>query len=152
MKNRIAFLCLFITAFSYAQSPQAFKYQAVLRDLGGLPLIEKNVSIKISILKSSLTGTSIYSEIHQAKTTPLGIINLEIGKGVSSLNSFSSIEWGTDIHFVKIEMDSTGGSNFELVGISQLLSVPYALYAEKSGDEKWKRLIQVFLMQKGMLG
>jgi hypothetical protein len=137
MKNRITFFCLFITAFSYAQSPQAFKYQAALRDLSGLPLIEKNVSIRISILKTSLSGTSIYSEIHQAKTTASGIINLEIGKGVSALNSFSSIEWGTDSHFVKIEMDAAGGSNFELVGISQLLSVPYALYAEKSGDEKW---------------
>jgi hypothetical protein len=137
MKNRITFFCLFITAFSYAQSPQAFKYQAALRDLSGLPLIEKNISIRISILKTSITGTSIYSEIHQAKTTSSGIVNLEIGKGLPSLNSFSAIEWGADSHFVKIEMDAAAGNNFELVGISQLLSVPYALYAEKSGDEKW---------------
>jgi hypothetical protein len=133
------YLILFVT-YGYAQSPQSFKYQAVLRDNGGLPLIEKNITIKISILQGSLNGLSVYSEVHQAKTSPVGVVNLEIGKGLQNIGNFTTISWGTNTHFVKIEMDPLGGSNFEQVGISQLLSVPYALYAEKSGDEKWGKV------------
>jgi hypothetical protein len=137
MKNLLFFSLLFIVTYVHAQSPQSFKYQAVLRDNNGLPLIEKNITIKISILQGSLTGLTAYSEVHQAKTSPVGVVNLEIGKGTQNSGNFSTISWGTNTHFVKIEIDPLGGSNFEQVGTSQLLSVPYALYAEKSGDEKW---------------
>lgn len=140
MKNLLFFSLLFIVTYVHAQSPQSFKYQAVLRDNNGLPLIEKNITIKISILQGSLTGLTAYSEVHQAKTSPVGVVNLEIGKGSQNIGNFTTISWGTNTHFVKIEIDPLGGSNFEHVGTSQLLSVPYALYAEKSGDEKWGKI------------
>jgi len=140
MKNLLTCCLILFVAFAYAQSPQSFKYQAVLRDNGGLPLIERNITIKISILQGSLTGSSVYSEVHQAKTSLVGVVNLEIGKGTQNIGNFTTISWGTNTYFVKIEMDPLGGSNFEQVGISQLLSVPYALYAEKSGDEKWGKV------------
>ncbi|MEQ1585515.1 MAG: hypothetical protein ABL895_06535 [Cyclobacteriaceae bacterium] len=140
MKNLLSCCLILFVTYVYAQSPQSFKYQAVLRDNGGLPLIEKNITIKISILQGSLTGLSAYSEVHQAKTSPVGVVNLEIGKGTQNVGNFTTISWGTNSHFVKIEIDPLGGSNFEQVGTSQLLSVPYALYAEKSGDEKWGKV------------
>jgi hypothetical protein len=121
----------------FAQSPQAFKYQAVLRDKNGILLNEKNVSLKISILQSTISGTTIYSETHSQKTSPTGIVNIEIGKGTLPTSSFAAINWGSNSHFIKVEIDLAGSGVYETIGTSQLLSVPYALYAEKSGDEKW---------------
>jgi hypothetical protein len=140
MKKIFLVLCVFFQSMVLlAQSPQSFKYQAVLRDKNGILLNEKNISVKISILQSTISGTTAYSETHAVKTNPSGIINIEIGKGNLPTGVFSSIKWGNDSYFVKVEIDQTGSGVFENIGISQLLSVPYALYAEKSGDEKWEK-------------
>ncbi len=131
-----AFL-LFVSISSFSQSPNSFKYQSILRDKNGLLIADKTVTLRISILQTKIDGTTVYAETHSTKTSATGIINLEIGKGTIVSGAFNSILWGTNSHFVKIEMDPTGGSAFELVGTSQLLSVPYALFAQTSGDEKW---------------
>ncbi|MBC8487186.1 MAG: hypothetical protein H8D45_14250, partial [Bacteroidetes bacterium] len=44
------------------------------------------------------------------------------------------IDWGGDSYFLQIEMDATGGTNYQLMGTSQLLSVPYSLYSESTGN------------------
>ena len=131
-----AFL-LFVSISSFSQSPNSFKYQSILRDKNGLLIADKTVTLRISILQTKIDGTTVYAETHSTKTSATGIINLEIGKGTIVSGAFNSILWGTNSHFVKIEMDPAGGSAFELVGTSQLLSVPYALFAQTSGDEKW---------------
>lgn len=137
MKKNLTIVLLLLTTCLLAQSPQSFKYQALLRDKNGILIMDKNVSVRIGILQGSVTGTNVYSETHAVKTSTSGTINLEIGKGSLTTGTFTSINWGKNSFFVKIEMDPAGGNAFELVGTSQLLSVPYALYAEKSGDEKW---------------
>ena len=113
-----------------AQSPEAFKYQAVARDATGQVLANQSVSFQISILQGSISGTSIYSETHAANTNGLGLVALEIGNGVVGSGDFSAINWGADSYFVQIEMDEAGGSNYQLMGTSQLMSVPYALHAK----------------------
>ncbi|MFP4025933.1 MAG: hypothetical protein ACLFVR_15540, partial [Thiohalospira sp.] len=121
----------------FAQVPDAFKYQAVLRNSDGEIISGQEVSIKISILNESSTGDLIYSEEHAATTTDLGMVSLNIGEGTVVSGNFQSIEWGEDDKFLKIEMDESGGSSFSELGIFQLLSVPYALYANsaaKLGD------------------
>jgi len=117
-----------------AQAPQAFKYQAVVRDNAGNVLINHVVNFKISILKSSASGTAVYVETQKDTTNAFGLANLKIGNGTFVSGNFSTINWGNDEYFVKIEFDVNGGSSFQLMGTSQLLSVPYALYAEKAGD------------------
>lgn len=132
---RVIFLVLLVKT-GYSQSPQSFNYQGVARDLAGIPLPLKTISIRITILKGSPTGSESYKEIHQTTTNPLGLFTLQIGQGTIILGSFSSIEWGTAAHFVQIEIDANGGSDYQYVGTSPLLSVPYALYA--SNGSKWK--------------
>jgi len=117
-----------------AQAPQAFKYQAVIRDKAGQVLSNQNVSLQVSILQSSVDGPEIYRELHSVTTNELGLVSIEIGKGKNPTGSLSAIDWGAGSHFLKLEMDMEGGINFELMGVSQLLSVPYALYAEKAGS------------------
>ncbi len=131
MKRIILSLISLFTCFLFAlsQSPQAFKYQAVARDGSGNILANQSVSVKISILQGTPTGSIAYSETHNVSTDPHGLINLDIGKGTPVSGTFSGINWGNDAFFMKIEMDPAGGTSYQALGTSQMLSVPYALHA-----------------------
>ena len=118
----------------WAQSPQAFKYQAVIRNNQGKILVNQLVSLQISILQDNPMGDVVYMETHQVATNDYGIANLTIGGGEVVTGVFADIPWGTNTHFVKTELDITGNRNYEFIGTSQLLSVPYALYAEQAGS------------------
>jgi len=131
MKTKLFFSILLIAFFTvaYSQTPNSFNYQAVARDLSGNVMKNQPVKIKISILKTSVTGDVIYSEIHSVTTNGLGLINLEIGAGNSKIGTIEGIDWGTDKYFLQIEVDKDAGNNFSLIGKSQLLSVPYSLFS-----------------------
>ena len=116
----------------FAQAPEMFKYQAVVRNNSGEVIKNQNVALKISILQGSANGTVVYSETHHNMTNEFGLVNLEIGNGVADIGSFPLIDWQTGLSFVKIELDVSNGNNFTTMGTSQLLSVPYALYANKA--------------------
>jgi len=117
-----------------AQAPQGFNYQAVVRDDAGTVVSDQVVGIKISILQGNVSGTVIYSETHAPATNAFGLVTMEIGGGTTS-DDFSAIDWGADLYFLKVEMDATGGTSFSEMGTTQLLSVPYALFAENAMDK-----------------
>lgn len=127
-------IACFIAAILFAQPPQSFKYQAVARDAGGNLLSSQNVTFRISILQGSAGGTSVYSETHAVISNDFGLANLNIGVGTPVSGNFSTIGWGMNTFFIKVELDPLGGSAYQLMGTSQLLSVPYALYARNSAD------------------
>jgi len=131
MKNlALIFLTLLLGVAVSAQVTQSFRYQAVARDGAGNILAGKDVSFRISILQGSASGSTAYSETHSGTTNAFGLINLEIGHGVAITESFAAINWGSGDYFMKVEMDPNGGSSYQWMGTSQLLSVPYALYAK----------------------
>ncbi len=126
---------LLLTLILSAQTPQSFRYQAVARDNSGAVLANQNVSFQISILSGSVSGTEVYKETHTGKTTnAFGLVDLEIGKGTPVTGTFSAINWESNLYFVKVDMDPAGGSTYQVLSTSQLLSVPYALYSEKAGN------------------
>ncbi len=127
MKRAVIFFLLAIIQWVlFGQSPNSFNYQAVLRDTNGNIKNNANVIIRIEIIQGNTAGTSVYSETHSTKTNAFGLINLEIGAKDSSM--FSSIDWFRGPYFIKINVDSVE------MGISQLLSVPYAKFADKAGN------------------
>lgn len=130
------FAGLFTGAMLLAQAPESFKYQAVARDGAGAVMIDQSVNFRISILQGSVSGAMVYSERHLAKTNEFGLVNLEIGRGTADKGTMEGISWGLDIFFLKVEMAPSGGGAFQLMGTSQLLSVPYALHAKtvETGD------------------
>lgn len=134
MKHPLLLLILFMSLVSYSQTPQFFKYQAVVRDAAGLLAVNRIVSIRTSILAGSATGSSVYSETQTLSTNDYGVVSLNIGNGTLVSGSFSTINWSLGNYFVKNELDITGGSSYVFMGTSQLVSVPYALYSEKSGN------------------
>lgn len=138
--------------FLLAQAPQSFKYQAVIRDTTGNVLSDKLISLRISILQGDMYGEEIYSEIHDIWTDKLGLVTLNIGQGTEISRNFSEIQWGEDTHYVKIEIDLDGTMNYHLLGISQLMSVPYALYAEGSGDKVWEKGENGIYFSEGRVG
>ncbi|MCE9539996.1 MAG: hypothetical protein K8R85_12375 [Bacteroidetes bacterium] len=134
MKKKLLFLLITISQFSFAQIPQSFKYQAVVRDAAGVLSVNKIISIKTSVLAGSTTGSSVYTETQTLSTNEYGVVSLNIGAGTLVSGNFSTISWGATTYFVKTELDINGGSTYVFMGTSQILSVPYALYAEKTGS------------------
>jgi hypothetical protein len=117
-----------------AQVPESFKYQAILRDASGNPLVNRSVKLRISIHSETETGTIVFMETHAVTTSSGGLADLEIGRGVrsTSYGTFNAIKWQSGKYFLKTEVDPNGGSSYTLSGTTQLLSVPYALYAANS--------------------
>ena len=114
--------------------PNAFNYSAVARNAAGLPIATATIGIQISILKTSPTGASQYSENHFVNTDAFGLFNLVIGAGAVQSGSMATIDWSNDNYYLKVGMDATGSTNFLTMGTTQLLSVPYAMYAKSAGS------------------
>ena len=119
---------------SNAQAPQGIPYQSVIRNGSGALMINQAIHIRFSIHDSTMLGTVVYQETHTTTTSNLGMITLSIGQGTPSTGSFSTINWGVNSKFMQVELDAAGGNNYIDLGTQQMMSVPYALYAEKSGS------------------
>ncbi len=121
---------LFINISSFAQAPEKFKYQAhILNDKGNV-VNNTIVGLQISIYQNGLNGNLMYQEIFTTTTNKSGLVNLEIGDGNATQGNFSEINWSLGPYFLEVAIDLKGGSNYASMGASQLLSVPYALYAK----------------------
>lgn len=118
-----------------AQSPASFNYQAVARNNSGEPLSAQSIGVNIKILNGSDTGITIYEEAHTVVTNDFGLFSLNIGSGTALLSSFELIDWSNQNKFLQIAIDPSGGVSYQVIGTVQLLSVPYALYAEQSGGD-----------------
>jgi len=118
----------------YAQVPEAYKVQLLVNDKSNNTLINKTVGIRLNIIKSSENGEVVYSEVLTERTNEFGLITIEVGS--INPNQFSLIKWKDNIHFMKIEIDISGGTNYSLSGISQLLEVPFAEFAKSTDIAK----------------
>ncbi len=135
MKNIFILLfAFFFTGSLFAQTPEKMSYQAVVRDGSNELVINQNVGMQISILQGTVSGISVYTETQTPTTNSNGLISLEIGSGTSVSGTFSAIDWSAGPYFIKTETDPNGGINYTITGTSQLMSVPYALYAKTSGN------------------
>ena len=135
MKKLLALFAAIIISINLpAQAPNRMSYQAVIRNSTNALVVNQAVRMRISILQGSATGTPVYSEIHTPTTNANGLVSVEIGGGSSPSGNFSTIDWGAASYYVKTETDPTGGTTYTITGTSQLLSVPYALYAKSAGS------------------
>ena len=136
-KMLFAGVCLLAACFTQAQEsqmPKAFSYQAVVRNSQGKVIAKQSVGIKVEILQGSTEGTVVYAETQTPESSQTGTVNLLIGTGTVTEGTFANIDWGAATYFLRISMDVQGGSSYEVVSTTQMLPVPYALYAEKAGS------------------
>ncbi len=134
--KKISFLIasLLLALSIQAQSPPKFSYQTVIRNASNQLLVGQTVGIKISILQGSANGSAVYAETHAPQTNANGLATLEIGGGSLLSGNFANINWANGPYFVKTETDPIGGNNYTITNTSQLLSVPYALYANSTSS------------------
>jgi len=129
-----AFATVLITGVILAQNPEAISYQSVIRDSDDQLATNLNIGMQISILQGVDAGSAsaVYEERHFPTTNANGLVILEIGSGTIISGDFASIDWANGNYFIKTETDLNGGSNYTISGTSQLLSVPYALFAKEA--------------------
>jgi uncharacterized protein YjdB len=133
----ICILFSILTANAQTAPPQAFSFKASIISKSGAIVANKTVGLRISIIKNnSTTGIIKYQETFFPKTNEYGQVDIMIGTGnrVPTYGYFTDIEWSDDSYFLKIEVDVKGGTAFVAMSTTQLLSVPYALYADKAGS------------------
>lgn len=136
MKNYTLTLMLLLSLTTlFAQVPQKMSYQSVIRKTDGTLVVNTLLGIKISILQGTAGGTAVYVETQTPTTNANGLATLAIGGGTPVTGTFAGIDWSTGTYFIKTETDPVGGTNYTISGTSQLLSVPYALYAGSSQNK-----------------
>jgi hypothetical protein len=136
MATRTFLLCLLVIVFASAsrsEAPKSFKYQVVVRDAEYNPLSERSVSFRLSILRAEADGQIAYRETQTETTSPAGLATFNIGQGEADIGRLDTINWGIDDYFLRVEFDPEGGGDYLLMGTSELLAVPYALYSENTG-------------------
>ena len=130
----VSVLVCLISLNALAQAPEKMSYQAVVRDNANALVVDKVVGMRISILRGSASGTPAYVETQSPRSNTNGLVTLEIGAGTVVSGTFAGLNWSTGPYFIQTEIDPSGGSNYSILGVSQLVSVPYALYAKTSGS------------------
>ncbi|MCO6163156.1 hypothetical protein [Flavobacterium sp. NRK F7] len=124
---------LLVTASIFAQAPEKMSYQAIVRDASDALVVSTTVGMQISILQGSAAGTAVYVETQTPTTNANGLVSIEVGSGSVVSGTFNTIDWSSNSYYIKTDVDPTGGSTYPISGTSQLLSVPYALFAKSSG-------------------
>ena len=140
MNNKLilgfSFYLLLITFYSFAQVPQKFNYQGIARDTKGNPMAQQRMTLKLTVLPTSDATEGEYEEIQSVTTNEFGLYNLQIGNGTPLKGEMKAVKWETGNKYIKVAIDPKGGNDFVDAGTNQLLSVPYAIYADKAGTAK----------------
>ncbi|HAP69246.1 MAG TPA: hypothetical protein DCR04_05890 [Flavobacteriales bacterium] len=135
MKQTLLTAVLLITSLlSFAQVPQGINYQAAVRNSDGEVLSNQQVGVRMSILESNVT--TVYEETHSVITNNFGLVTMVIGQGTATQGVFADIDWSTGNYFIQTEVDISGGSNYQVLGSQQLMSVPYSMYAKEAESLK----------------
>jgi len=141
MKRLFPLLFVLSSFISMAQVPNAINYQTIVRADDGGPVQFTSMDFKVSILQGSELGEAVYIEEHTVYTNGGGLASYRIGKGTELEGEFSEIVWGSAAHFIKIESRQSGSGDYNLMGVEEFVSVPYAFYAENTAasENMWQQ-------------
>ena len=125
-----------INAFSQSPSPGLFNYQGVARNSVGNVLINKSITLRLTIHDGTATGATVYQESRSVKTNPFGLFNAQVGSaGATNVTgTIAGVNWGTGNKYIQVEIDPNGGAAYINIGTAQLASVPFSLYSSLSND------------------
>ncbi len=113
-----------------ATVPGKIHYQGLAVGANGKPIKSSTVGLRLSVLDSLPNGITLYTETQSVSTDAAGIFSTYLGGGTATAGTFANIPWANGNNkFLKVEMDAQGGTNYQNMGSTQLVSVPYALHA-----------------------
>ena len=135
--NLILFTLTLLCHTASGQAPQAIPYQAIARDNAGAALINQSIALRLSLHDLTANGSVVFQETHNVTTNSLGLFTINLGQGTPVSGTISMIDWKNGSKHLQVELDPAGGSNYMDMGTTQLMSVPYALHAGSSDNEKW---------------
>jgi hypothetical protein len=150
--KRGLFLILSSIIMVNTQAQIGLNFQGVARTTSNLVIASQPISIKLSILQGSATGTAEYTETRRVITNAQGLFTAVIGDtgAISTLGNFTNINWKNTPKFLKIEMDPAAGTNFVTMGTTQFQYVPYAQYAKGVDADKLVGIVPVTLGGTGV--
>ena len=125
---KLLILALALPIIAVSQVPQKFSYQAAVRNADGSMMTEQEIDLKVILRSSTLDGDIVYEETHAVTTSPQGLIAIEVGNGEVVLGVFSEVPWSEGI-FIQLDIKEADQPTYATMGVSQILSVPYALRA-----------------------
>ena len=134
----VAAATLFAATVTMAQN--GFNYQAVIRDAQGNLVANQSISLRITLLSGN---TVLYVEEKTAATNAYGVVSVVVGEGSAKQGSFNEIDWSAGNISMKTEFDPEGGEAFEVIGTTQLHSVPTAEYAKTTSAVKNPKEIEI---------
>jgi hypothetical protein len=123
-------------AIIHAQVPGFLNYQGVARNAVGNIISNKTISLRLTIHDGSATGPAVYAESRIVTTNPFGLFTAQIGSPgtITQSGTISGVPWLTGKKFIEVEIDPNGATGFLPVGTTELASVPFSLYTDRSGD------------------
>ena len=124
----VFFLCCQLVVFS--QTPEKISYQAIIRTVDGAILANTAIGLKISVIQESASGQRVYEESHVPVTNDNGLISIYIGTGTVATGNFATINWANGPYYLETRTDINGGTNYTITGLTELVSVPYALHSK----------------------
>jgi hypothetical protein len=128
----LIFMLLALSTFVYSQAPNKMSFQTVVRNTQGKLVVNQSIGVRTSILQGSSSGNIVYVETHTKSSNINGLVTLEIGTGTVTNGVFTLINWSQGPYFLKTELDVNGGSNYTISGVTEFISVPYALNSKNS--------------------
>lgn len=149
MKYISSFLLAMLCAVMVQAQPMLFHYQGVARNASGQAMANQNISLRLSIIDGTATGTAQYVETQSVTTNQFGLFTVQIGGGTTVTGTMNAVTWSSGNKYIKVEMDAAGGTSYTDLGTTQLLSVPYAVQAGNASglagaqDKMLKRSIYI---------
>lgn len=123
------FFVLIFIGISKAQVNEPFMYQVVIRDASDVLITNQTISVKISIISGSPTGTTVYAETQSPTTNINGLTHIKIGSGTVMAGNFETIDWASAVYYIKTETDPLAGTNYTLQTVEEITSVPFTSYS-----------------------
>jgi hypothetical protein len=149
---RILFFMLLSIVMIKTNAQTGLNFQGVARTSNNVILASQAITIKLSILQGSATGTAEYTETRRVTTNAQGLFTAVIGDtgAISTLGNFTTINWKNTPKFLKIEMDAAAGTNFITMGTTQFQYVAYAQFAKSVDAENIVGIVPVILGGTGV--
>ena len=149
---RILFFILLSIVMIKTNAQTGLNFQGVARTSNNVILASQAITIKLSILQGSATGTADYTETRRVTTNAQGLFTAVIGDtgAISTLGNFTNINWKLTPKFLKIEMDAAAGNNFITMGTTQFQYVAYAQFAKSVDAENIVGIVPVTLGGTGV--
>ena len=143
--KKLLLLLLLTTIITRLNAQTGLNFQGVARTSNNAIIASQDITLKLSILQGSATGTPEYVEIRKVKTNAQGLFTAVIGDSETTitLGNFADIDWKLSPKFLKIEIDPLAGNNFINMGTTQFQYVAYAKFANGVNAENISGVVPV---------